>query len=124
LNAAFNLTGNEGFLQTRIQGNGIRVDPPVFELWMKSRQVFWQYRNNRHKKIKLTLDTQELLTDEDGVLVTKEPQPLSFTPFLLKNPDNSFQYLPNPGPGDQVKTAESKFFVNIVVPASKMFPLE
>ena len=123
LNAAFNLTDNDGYLQTRIQSNGTRIDPPVFELWMKSRLVYWQYRNNRQKKIKLTPDTQDLLTDDDGILVTKEPQRLSYAPFLLKKPDNSFQYLPNPMPGEQVKTINSKLFVNIIVPGSKMFPL-
>lgn len=123
LNAAFNLTDNDGYLRTRIQSNGIRIDPPVFELWMKSRLVYWQYLNNRQKKIKLTVDTQDLLTDDGGILVTKEPQRLSYAPFLLKKPDNSFQYLPNPVPGDLVKTFNSRLFVNIIVPASKMFPL-
>jgi hypothetical protein len=123
LNAAFNLTDNDGYLQTRIQSNGIKIDPPVFELWMKSSLVYWQYRNNRQKKIKLTPDTQDLLADEDGILISKEPQQLSYAPFLLKKPDNSFQYLPNPAPGDQVKTVDSRLYVNIIVPASKMFPL-
>ena len=121
--AAFSLTDNDGFLRTFIQSNGIRIDPPIFELWMKSRLVYWQYRNNRQKKLKLTADTQDLLADEDGVLITKDPQRLAYSPFELKKPDNSFQFLPNPMPGDQVRTDQSRLFVDIIVPASKMFPL-
>ncbi len=122
-NPDFNLLDNNGFLNTRILPNGIRTEPPVFELWMKSRLVFWQYRNNRRKKIKLTPDTQDLLTDVDGILTTKNPQRLAYAPFGLKKPDNSFQFLPNPSPGDQVRADHSGYFVNIIVPASKMFPL-
>ncbi len=122
-NPDFNLIDNDGFLNTRILPNGVRTEPPIFELWMKSRLVFWQYRNNRRKKIKLTPDTQDLLTDVDGILITKNPQRLAYAPFGLKKPDNSFQFLPNPSPGDQVRADSSGYFVNIIVPASKMFPL-
>jgi hypothetical protein len=123
VNAAFDLIDTNGHLFTRILPNTTKQPPPVFELWMKSRPVFWQYRNNKQKEIKLTLDTQDVLADNSGILVTKNPQSLSYSPVLLKKPDNTFQYLPNPLPGDNVKSEDSKFFVNILVPESKMFPL-
>lgn len=123
LNAAFSLVDSSGFLFTRILPSSIKVPPPVFELWMKSRPVFWQYSNNKQRKIKTTIDTQDVLADESGILVTKNPLPLTYTPVMLKKPDNTFQYLPNPMPGDAVKFSGSKFFVNIMVPESKMFPL-
>jgi len=123
VNAAFNLTDTGGFLFTRILPNNTKVPPPVFELWMKSRPVFWQYSNNKQRKIKLTLDTQDVLADNSGVLVTKNPQSLTYSPVMIKKPDSSFQYLPNPLPGDAIKLSGSKFLVNIMVPESKMFPL-
>jgi hypothetical protein len=122
-NTTFNLTDNDGYLITKIAANGIKTEPPVLELWMKSRLVYWRYRNNRQKKIKLTLDTQDLLTEDDGILITKVPQRLSHSPFLLKKPDNSFQYLPNPAQDGIVRLVGSKLFVDITIPGSKMFPL-
>lgn len=122
-NAAFDLIDANGHLFTRILPNATTQPPPVFELWMKSRPVFWQYRNNKQKEIKLTPDTQDVLEDDNGILVTINPQSLSYSPVLLKKPDNTFQYLPNPLPGGHVKSEDSKFFVNILVPESKMFPL-
>ncbi len=122
-NAAFNLLDNSGFLFTRILPDTTKQPPPVFELWMKSRLVYWQYSNNKQRKIKTTLDTQDVLADNSGILVTKNPLPLSYTPVMVKKPDNSFQYLPNPVPGDVVKVNGNKYFINILVPESKMFPL-
>jgi hypothetical protein len=122
-NAAFNLIDNDGYLLTRILPDATRQPAPVFELWMKSRLVFWKYSNNRQRKIKLTPDTLDVLADTSGALVTKNPLPLTYSPVLVKKPDNSFQYLPNPIPGSDVKLIGSKFFVNILIPESKMFPL-
>ncbi len=122
-NTAFNLIDSNGFLFTRLLPDSTKQPPPVFELWMKSRLVFWQYINNKQRKIKLTIDTQDLLTENSGVLVMKNPLSLTYSPILVKKPDNSFQYLPNPLPGDIVKLSVNKFFVNILVPESKMFPL-
>lgn len=122
--AAFNLLDASGLLHTRINPDSTKVPVPVFELWMKSRLVYWSYRNNERKNIKLMPDTQDVLVYDNGILVTKDPRPLSYQPIMLKKPDNSFQYLPNPLPGDPVNINNSKHFVNILVPASKLFPLE
>jgi len=122
-NAAFNLLDNTGYLFTRILPNNTIQPGPIFELWLKSRLVYWQYSNNKQQKIKTTLDTQDVLADNSGVLVTKNPFSLSYTPLMVKKPDNSFQTLPNPVPGDIVEVSGDKYFINILVPASKMFPL-
>lgn len=122
--AAFNLLDAQGLLHTRINPDTTKVPVPVYELWIKSRLVYWQYRNNERKNIKLMVDTQDVLVYDNGILVTKNPRPLSYQPLLLKKPDNSFQYLPNPMPGDPVNTTNAKHFVSILVPASKLFPLE
>lgn len=122
--SAFNLLDAQGLLHTRINPDTTKVPVPVFELWIKSRLVYWQYRNNERKNIKLMVDTQDVLTYDNGILVTKDPRPLSYQPVMLKKPDSSFQYLPNPAPGDPVNTTSAKHFVSILVPASKLFPLE
>lgn len=130
-NAAFNLTDNLKLLHTRILPDGTRQPAPVFELWMKSRMVYWKFSNNKKRKIKTTTDTQDVLTnaDEDGdgqpdgILITNDPHPLTYTPILVKRPDSTFQYLPNPLPGDLVKIEGTKSIMNILVPESKMFPL-
>ena len=122
-NAAFNLLDNNGYLFTRILPNNTIQPGPLFELWLKSRLVYWQYSNNKQRNIKTTLDTQDVLADNSGVLVSKNPFPLTFTPVMIKKPDNSFQSLPNPMPGDEAKVIGNKFFMNILVPESKMFPL-
>jgi hypothetical protein len=122
--AAFNLTDTQGLLRTRINPDTTKVPVPVFELWMKSRLVYWHYKNNERKNIKLMVDTQDVLAYDNGILITKDPHPLSYQPILLKKPDSTFQYLPNPTPGDPVNIINSKQFVNILVPASKLFPLE
>lgn len=130
-NAAFNLTDNEGLLYTRILPGAIKKPAPVFELWMKSRMVYWKFSNNKFRKIKTTTDTQDVLTNvddngdgqPDGILITNDPHPLTYTPILVKRSDSTFQYLPNPLPGDLVKIEGTRSIMNILVPESKMFPL-
>lgn len=121
--AAFRLLDASGNLLTRINAAGIRQPAPVFELWMKSKSAFWQYANNRQRKFKLTPATQDLLADNSGVLVSKNPIPMTYTPVNLKKPDNSFQFLPNPEPAMQAKREGNKIFLNMQVAASNLFPL-
>ena len=121
--ANFHLLDASGHLFTRILPVGTKQPAPVFELWMKSKSAFWQYANNRQRKFKLTPVTQDLLADNSGVLVSKNPVPMTYTPVNLKKPDNSFQFLPNPDPTLEVKREGNKLFLNMQVPASNLFPL-
>jgi hypothetical protein len=121
--ANFHLLDASGHLFTRILPAGTKQPAPVFELWMKSKSAFWQYANNRQRKFKITPVTQDLLADNSGVLVSKNPIPMSYTPINLKKPDNSFQFLPNPDPTLAVKREGNKLLLNMQVPASNLFPL-
>jgi hypothetical protein len=123
ISSAFNLLDASGNLFTRILSNGDIQPAPVFELWMKSKSAFWQYANNRQRKFKIIPATQDLLADDSGVLVSKNPINMSYTPVNLKKPDNSFQFLPNPDPDLEVKRMGNKIFLNMQVPASNLFPL-
>lgn len=122
-NAAFQLLDGSGLLHTRIQPNGTRLPAPVFELWMTSKLAYWQYMNNHQRKFKLTPQTSDLLADNSGILVTKNPIPMSFTPVTLKKPDNSFQLLPNPHPALDAKYDQHKFILTMQTPSSTLFPL-
>lgn len=119
----FQLLDGSGLLKTRILPGGIKQAPPIFELWMKSKYAFWQYANNRQKKFKLTPATTDLLKDNGGVLVLKNPVPMSFTPRKLKKPDSSFQILPNPKPENEAQRDGNKILLNMLVPDSNLFPL-
>lgn len=121
--ANFNLLDGSGHLLTRILPAGTKQPAPVFELWMKSKSAFWQYANNRQRKFKLTPATLDLLADISGLLVTKNPIHMSYTPVNLKKPDNSFQFLPNPDPALEVKREGNKLLLNMQVPDSNLFPL-
>jgi len=121
---AFNLLDAAGFLHTRILSDGTRVPPPVWEIWWKSRLVFWHYRNNERRKLKLMVDTQDLLINDNGVLLSKDPVPLSYSAVMLQKPDNSFQFLPNPARGIPVQAGNNRQYVDIMVPNSKFFPLD
>lgn len=121
--ANFYLLDASGYLFTRILPGGTKQLAPVFELWMKSKSAFWQYSNNRQRKFKLTAATQDLLADDAGVLISKNPIHMSYTPVNLKKPDNSFQFLPNPDPELEVKREGSKLLLNMQVPESNLFPL-
>jgi hypothetical protein len=121
--ASFHLLDATGNLFTRILPDGTKQPAPVFELWMKSKLAYWQYAHNLRKKFKLTPTTQDLLADNSGVLVSKNPVPMSYTPVKLKKPDNSFQALPNPDPALEAKRDGNKIFLNMQLPASTLFPL-
>ncbi len=123
MSANFHLLDANGRLHTRILPAGTKQPAPVFELWMKSKSAFWQYANNRQRKFKLTPATTDLLEDNSGVLVSKNPIHMSYTPVNLKKPDNSFMFLPNPDPTLEAKREGNKVFLNMQVPDSNLFPL-
>jgi len=119
----FHLLDASGHLFTRILPTSVRQPPPVFELWMKSKLAYWQYVNNRQRKFKLTPATLDLLADNGGVLVSKNPIPMTYSPINLKKPDNSFQFLPNPDPAIDVKQEGNKLLLSMQVSNSNLFPL-
>ena len=121
--ANFHLLDGGGLLHTRILPGNIKQPAPIFELWMKSKYAYWQYANNRQKKFKLTPATTDLLNNNSGILISKNPIPMSFTPVKLKKPDLSFQLLPNPEPDAAVQRDGNKILLNMLVPDSNLFPL-
>ncbi|MCC7526847.1 MAG: hypothetical protein IT250_18630 [Chitinophagaceae bacterium] len=120
-NPAFNVLDDDGFLLTRIMPDSSKVVPPIFEIRIRSRLSFWRYINDKRKKLKN--EHPDFLYPENNQLVSLLPRPLSFTPFLLKKPDNTPYYLPNPLPFETTKTEDGKLFSDIFVAESALFPL-
>lgn len=121
---AFNLVDSDGFLQTRIQPDGTRTAPPVFELRVMSRLAYWRYLNNAGKPLDSSTYTADFLSPEDGRLVSKLPRLSSATITLFqKESDHSLHYLPNPNPGELLRIEEGKQYLTIRVPESEMFPV-
>ena len=118
---AFNLLDNNGYLLTRKMADSSLVPAPVFEIRMKSRLSFWRYIHDKKKKLKN--EHPDFLFPQNDNLVSLLPRSLSFTPFLLKKPDTTPYYLPNPLPFELVKTENGKQYIDILVAESVLFPL-
>lgn len=121
-NANFHLLHPDGHLPLTDGVGNPRV--PVYEIWMKTKTVFLKYRHNGQKKLKLSTETTGLLKDEDGVLISENPVGLSFQPVSYLKLDASFQFLPNPTPENTAQVDNRKLLVQLMVPDSKIFPLQ
>lgn len=122
-NPLFQLTDVNNRLTLKLNADGtVNTPAPVFEIWIKNRLPFWRYINDRKKKLK-GLPHAGLLYEAGDTLVSLKPQPLSYTPTLLKKPDNSMHYRPNPKLFSMLKTEGGRVFADITVPESELFPL-
>ena len=97
---------------------------PLFEIWLKSKAVFLQYRNNAQKKLKLSPETTGLLKDVNGVLISENPVNLSYQPVSYQKQNLTYQLLPNPSADDPVRITDGKILAELMVPVSKIFPLQ
>jgi hypothetical protein len=123
--AAFNLIDDSGYLFTRIPPASDPIEAPIFEIRIKSRLAYWWYTsNNRDYKLKISSITQDYLTNSNGVLKTKKPRAITYTPILFTTDGNSFQNLPNPQYDALLFENSGQFYKNVLVSQSTMFPVE
>lgn len=123
--AALNLIDDDGYLFTRVNAAGIVVEAPVFEIRIKSRLAYWWYlSNNSSYKLKTTTTTQSFVTNDNGVLKTIKPRATTYSPTLFTSDGSNFQNLPNPQPTALLLNDSGKFYKNILVAQSDMFPVE
>lgn len=120
--SAFSLLDASGDLQTRILPNGTKTPHPVFEIWMKSKYVFWKYYNTNRKSIQLNPLLADLVNLNAGVLHTQNPQPMTFTPLQLRKLNNTLVLLPNPEEERYPSSESGRYVFNIPVPESLLFP--
>lgn len=123
-NSAFDLTepGNNRIITRLNADRTVNTPHPVFELWIKSRQPFWRYINDKGKDIANGL-FPEFLLDNNGKPYTKIPKVLSYTPTLFRKADTTLDYMPNPKLFSELKKEGKRIFADIMVPESDMFPL-
>lgn len=119
---AFRLLDASGFLKTRKLPSGAWEPAPVFEIAIKSRLLFWRYKNDKLRKLTVSTDTTDFVDVLNNDLVVKQPRIISYIPSLFKAADNTYHHLPNPEYYDAISSENKKVFVDIAVSESNMFP--
>ena len=115
-NAAFTLIDNNGFLITRYNNDyTVAVSHPVFEIWLKSKSVFWNYVSNEGGVLKNLYNT--LLTSSSNGLQTLVPE----SQTILPQPVGT-KRLPNPVKESMIKQQGPNKVIDILVPFSDQFP--
>lgn len=124
-NSNFELLDSTNLLITRKNPDGTLHTPhPIFEIWVKSSLAYWRYKSNEST---LQIIQNKHLNHCDlqaGILTTKLPKNISYTPTTFRNPDNTPHYLPNPPRYLPLRNENGKLFADIMVSNSiDMFPL-
>ncbi|HKR03205.1 MAG TPA: hypothetical protein VJY62_01110 [Bacteroidia bacterium] len=123
-NPDFKLVDNNGFIFIQKNPDGsIKKPAPLFEIRIKSRFTYWKYININNKELNLTVATTPYLDDSNPpYLITKTPRSLTAS-LTLFPPFPSGTYLPNPAAGGPLNIIDDRFFTNIEVPNSSLFPI-
>ena len=120
----FNLFANDGFLIRRRDALGTWTPAPVFEIPVKSRLAYWRFINNQGKEMNISPALVPYVDKENKVLVTKRPRSLAKDFFLLRKQGSSDTiYVPNPTDTRLIPESGKRFFVNIKVARSELFPV-
>lgn len=123
-NTDFCLYNADGTIKYSKLPDGSVTAIPVFEVRLKSRIVYWRYINNRLGKLKGD-SGDPFLEQEGNNLVSKKPKPSAYLPTLYKDDnDNNLHYFPNPDSNGRIIVDGKKFYTDILVPESKMFPVD
>jgi hypothetical protein len=122
--SAFNLLSSDGLLHTRKNASGVRVDPPVFEIPIKSRLGYWRYKNNHGYELKLLPELGGYLFKRDGFLQTNLPRPSASGYVMLSNDSiDEKKFLPNPSSYAAVQDEFRRVCFDIRIPESGLFPV-
>lgn len=118
----FRLLDSTGYLKTKKLSSGKWEPAPVFEIGMKSRLLFWRYKNDKLRKLLVSTETTDFADVLNNDLVVKQPRSISYIPSMFKAADNTYHHLPNPDYYDTISSENGKLFLDIAVSESKMFP--
>jgi hypothetical protein len=123
-NTDFNFFAPDGFLKKRRDPFGNFTAAPCFEIPVRSRLAYWRYQNNRGKEMDISPELIDYVNKEENKLVTKKPRSLAKNWFFLRRdlPPGTM-YVPNPVSFDLKLENDRRFFYDIRVPQSKLFPL-
>lgn len=120
----FNLFANDGFLIRRRDPLGAWTPAPVFEIPVKSRLAYWRFINNQGKEMNISPALAPYVNKENKVLVTKQPRALAKDFFLLRKQGSSDTiYVPNPTDTRLIPEPGRRFFLDIKVARSELFPV-
>lgn len=121
---AYQLLGDDGLLKTRRHADGTIESAPVFELRIKSRFLFWRYRNIGNKKILDNASLHPLLNYDpvNGIMESSRMFNASYTPIEFLNM-GSTQYLPNPDADSPLVRELERIYTDIRVPRSELFKI-
>jgi hypothetical protein len=122
-NSDFNLFANDGFIIKRKDALGVWTQAPVFEIPFKSRLAYWRFISNRGRELNVSATLTDYVNKENKVLVTKRPRSLAKSWFFLrKEASNDTVYVPNPVSPELKFENDRRFFFDIRVQQSALFP--
>ncbi len=122
-NSDFNLFANDGFIIKRKDALGVWTQAPVFEIPFKSRLAYWRFISNRGRELNVSAALADYVNKENKVLVTKRPRSLAKSWFFLrKEASNDTVYVPNPVSPELKFENDRRFFFDIRVQQSVLFP--
>lgn len=120
----FNLFAADGFLIRRKDPLSGWAPAPVFEIPVKSRLVYWRFRNNQGRDLGISPPLIPYVHKESKVLVTNRPRSLAKDFFQLrKQGSTDTLYVPNPTDVRLVNEKGRRLFLEISVPQSELFPV-
>ncbi len=123
-NSAFNLFDGSGFLLTRLDPLGVETPPPVFEIPVKSRLLYWRFVHNRGKKLGISSTLTNYLDREDNALITKNPRRLSRAYFKIQSGVSpATEYVPNPVSYELKRSKDGLLCFDVMVAKSGLFPV-
>lgn len=119
----FSLIDQDGLLLTRKDPAG-DVMPPLFEIRLKSRFLFWRYRNNRNIRLKpnASLDPYLLYNSVRGIMDSISFRNATYNPTLFSDGTNT-RLLPNPPSIDMLVRENNRVYADIPVPRSDLFDI-
>jgi hypothetical protein len=123
-NASFNLIATDGYLIKRRSASNVWTEAPIFEVFVKSRFVFWRFRNVNGKELKLDPSLTDYLFKDDVNLLSLQPNSISNSYFKLpKQGSTDTKYFPGPVNFEIAKDEKERICFDIMVPVSDLFPV-
>lgn len=120
----FDLFAADGYLKKRTSAIGTEIDPPIFEIPVKSRFIYWRYINDRGKELKDNTDFNGYLIKEEKILLSTRPRSIAQSSFKLQKEGSSdTKYFPNPVSYNLNRDKKGRLCFDIRVPRSELFDI-
>ncbi|WP_010521957.1 hypothetical protein [Aquimarina agarivorans] len=114
-NSPFSILDIQGFLKTKIDNNGEKIQHPVFEIRFKNRNTYWRYNKSEAFSPSEVSATASFLTQNNAKLISKDTK--SLTDVLVPFMNGSSLMLPHPKTPN-IKIENDKIFSEIYISQS------